>query len=434
MARTIDTHKSALLIAYHFPPCQGSSGLQRPLSLVKHLPGYGWAPVVLSVNPRAHAQRDLRLLDQIPPNIPVNWAMAFDTARHLSIKGRYFAWMAYPDRWVSWILGAVPSGLRLIRRYRPRVIWSTFPIGTAHLVGFALHKLTGLPWVADFRDPMTEGELGSAEQHPTDPETWKVRRWFERLVVMNCNKLVFVAPGALRMYRERYPEIPPSRWHLITNGYDEASFRAAEQQPLHKIQGPLLLLHSGLLYPEVGDRNPAAFFEALAHLRSVGKTDPSSLKVVLRASGHDDLYRVLIRDLKLDDMVFLEPPISYVDALAEMLAADGLLLIQGAVSNPNIPAKLYEYLRAKRPIFALTDEKGDTAAVLRDAKVGTLAPLDARASIEIALEQFLLDVRGGRARVASDEEIIKYSRESKVRDMAQLFDEMTGDVTTNEVC
>ena len=434
MVDTSDTHRTALLIAYHFPPCQGSSGLQRPLSLIKHLSKYGWAPIVLSVHPRAHTHLDPRLLEQIPPTVPVKWAMAFDTARHLAIKGRYFSWMAYPDRWISWILGAVPSGLCFVYRHRPSVIWSTFPIGTAHLVGLALHKLTGIPWVADFRDPMTEGELGSADQHPTDPETWKVRRWFERLIVTNCTKLVFVAPGALRMYQERYPEIPSSRWHLITNGYDETSFRAAEQRAVHKAEGPLLLLHSGLLYPEVGDRNPSALFEALSMLKNAGKVDAASLKVVLRASGHDGLYRELIREWKLDDMVFLEPPISYIDALAEMLAADGLLLVQGAVSNPNIPDKLYEYLRARRPIFALTDEKGDTAAVLRNAKVGTLAPLESCTAIGRALEQFLAEVREGRASVASNEDISKYSRESQVCEMARLFDEIVGDVPSTEPC
>ncbi len=352
--------------------------------------------------------------------------MAFDTAQHLSIQGRYLAWMAYPDRWVSWLLGAIPSGLRLIRRYRPKVIWSTYPIATAHLIGFLLHKLTRLPWIADFRDPMTEGELGSADQHPTDPVTWKIRRWLERLIVLNCTRLVFVAPGALSMYQKRYPEVPLSRWMLISNGYDEESFVAAENQNAEpKDNGKrLLLLHSGLLYAEVGDRNPALLFTALANLRKAGKVDPASLNVVLRASGHDDLYRGLLREKGLDDMVFLEPSISYIDALAEMLRADGLVLVQGSVSNPNIPAKLYEYLRARRPIFALTDEKGDTAAVLRSAKVGTLASLDSVSSIESGLENFLRQLRQKTALVATDQEIQSHSRESKVRQLAKLFDSL----------
>lgn len=415
--------RHVLVIAYHFPPCQGSSGLQRPLSLLKYLPQNGWTPVVLSVHPRAYAQLDPRLLEQVSASVPVTRAMAFDTARHLSIQGRYLAWMAYPDRWVSWLLGAIPSGLLLIRRYRPKVIWSTYPIATAHLIGFLLHKLTRLPWVADFRDPMTEGEIGSADQHPTDPVTWKIRRWLERVIVLNCTKLVFVAPGALSMYQKRYPEVPASRWILIPNGYDEESFIAAGRLNA-EANGKgkrLLLLHSGLLYAEVGDRNPSLLFDALANLRLAGKIDASSLRVVLRASGHDDLYRGLIREKGLDDMVFLEPPISYIDALAEMLHADGLVLVQGSVSNPNIPAKLYEYLRARRPIFALTDEKGDTAGVLRAAKVGTLASLDSVSSIELGLENFLRQLRQKTAPVASDQEIQSHSRESRVGELAKLF-------------
>lgn len=418
--------RHALMIAYHFPPCQGSSGLQRPLSLTKYLPQSGWTPVVLSVHPRAYPQTDSRLLEQVPVSVPVCRARAFDTARHFSLKGRYAGWMAYPDRWASWIIGAIPSGLGLIRRYRPKVIWSTYPIGTAHLIGLLLHKLTGIPWVADFRDPMTEGELGSPDQLPADSTTWKIRRRLERAVVLNATRLVFVAQGALRMYQERYPEVPASRWSLIPNGFDEESFLTAERHLIgtNRVGGRLLLVHSGLLYAGAGDRNPAPFLSALANLRRLGKIDASSVRVVLRASGHDDLYRGLICEKGLEDIVFLEPAISYTDALSEMLCADGLLLFQGVVSNPNIPAKLYEYLRAKRPIFAMTDEKGDTAAVLRSAKVGTVVSLASESSIESGFQEFLDQVRRGDAAVASEQEIRKHSRESLSRELAILFDSL----------
>jgi hypothetical protein len=110
-------------------------------------------------------------MSQVPGGVLVKRAVAFDTGRHLSIRGRYLSWMAYPDRWVSWMLGAIPSGLRLIRKR------------------LALHKLTGLPWVADFRDPMTEGCFGGPDQQPPDPAVWKARRWVERMVVMNSTAL-----------------------------------------------------------------------------------------------------------------------------------------------------------------------------------------------------------------------------------------------------
>ena len=45
--------KRVLMIAYHFPPMRGSSGIQRTLKFAQYLPQEGWQPVVLSANPRA---------------------------------------------------------------------------------------------------------------------------------------------------------------------------------------------------------------------------------------------------------------------------------------------------------------------------------------------------------------------------------------------
>ena len=38
--------KRILMIAYHFPPLTGSSGIQRTLRFVQHLPAFGWQPSV----------------------------------------------------------------------------------------------------------------------------------------------------------------------------------------------------------------------------------------------------------------------------------------------------------------------------------------------------------------------------------------------------
>src|SRR4051812_8923822 len=146
--------KRILLVAYHFPPVQGSSGLQRTLKFAQYLPSFGWQAAVLTAHPRAYEHVTADQVDDIPASTFVRRAFALDTARHLSIRGAYPRALALPDRWVSWWFGAVPAGLALIRRFKPDVIWSTFPIATAHLVGLTLAHLTRLPWVADFRDAM----------------------------------------------------------------------------------------------------------------------------------------------------------------------------------------------------------------------------------------------------------------------------------------
>lgn len=161
--------KRVLMIAYHYPPVRGSSGVQRTLKFSRYLADYGWEPIVLTAHPRAYSGIGNDQLHEVPEHITVKRAFALDTARQLSFRGAYPGFLALPDRWVSWWLGAVPAGLNLIRKYKPTVILSTYPIATAHLIGLTLARLTGLPWIADFRDSMTE------EAHPTDPN---VRRIF----------------------------------------------------------------------------------------------------------------------------------------------------------------------------------------------------------------------------------------------------------------
>ena len=96
--------KRVLMIAYHFPPLAGSSGIQRTLRFVQHLPAFGWEPSVLTADPRAYERTSDDLDAEVPPEVPVVCAFALDTARHLSVAGRYPGFLARPDRWLTWRL------------------------------------------------------------------------------------------------------------------------------------------------------------------------------------------------------------------------------------------------------------------------------------------------------------------------------------------
>ena len=180
------------------------------------------------------------------------------------------------------------------------------------------------------------------------------------------------------------------------------------------------MLHSGLLYP--AERDPRAFFAALEDLNRAGEISEAGLKIVLRASGNEVHYRELVRAHGLQGIVFLEPAISYREALEEIMNADGLLIFQAANCNHQIPAKAYEYLRARRPIFALTDPIGDTARLLAEAGIDTLSPLDSKAAIMRGLRDFLERLRQGRAPLANDAMIGSYTRESRTQELVKLLD------------
>ncbi len=411
--------KNILMIAFHYPPVLGSSGVHRTLKFTEYLQEYGWHPFVLTVNPVAYLNKSDDQLSSIPENVLVKRAFALDTARHLTVGKAYLSFMALPDRWASWWFAGVFSAVRMIRKHKIRVMWSTYPIATAHLIGLAVHRITGIPWVADFRDSMTE------ETYPTDKRQRKIYQWIEKKVIQYCSYAVFTTPGARQMYLDRYPDMPKEKFVEIANGFDEEAFQAALQKPGETPQADedrLVLLHSGILYPS--ERDPREFFAALADILQARDGVLDKVEIRLRATGHDEYLQSLIDDFGIQDVVKLYPSLPYSKALEEMLVVDGLLLLQASNCNHQIPAKVYEYLRAQKPVLALTDLSGDTARVLQEAGAGILTPLDDRQAIKKDFLHFLAELRDERVPILSASDVQQFSRKQKTRELARLLDEL----------
>ncbi len=413
------------MIAYHFPPLTGSSGVQRTLRFVQQLTALGWQPIVLTADSRAYETTSNDLLADVPAGTTVRRAFALDTARHLQFAGRYLGWMARPDRWISWKFAAIREGLKLIEEFKPDVIWSTFPIATAHVIASSLHRKTGIPWVADFRDPMAH--VAAKVSFPADPRTWQSYLAVEADAVARARYCVFTAPGAARMYQHRYP-YAADRMVVLENGYDEESFSAvALQAQTAEVQEvckrPLLMLHSGIIYGL--ERDPTQLFVALGRLKNSGALGPADLRIRFRASVNDDLLQKLAQTHGVQDFIELCPAVPYREALAEMMAVDALLVMQSNHCNDQLPAKIYEYLRAGRPILGLTDPNGDTAGVLRLAGLNTMARLDSAEEIACAIHTMVRDWRQGHLVLPPILDVQQYSRRRRSQALATLLEHAT---------
>jgi hypothetical protein len=105
-----------------------------------------------------------------------------------------------------------------------------------------------------------------------------------------------------------------------------------------------------------------------------------------------------------------------------MISADGVVLLQAATCNYQVPAKLYEYLRARRPILALTDPRGDTAAILRSAGVDTIAPLDSKDAIARLLQRFLCMLDERSVPLPREEKVASASRQGRALELSRVLD------------
>ena len=408
---------NALMLAFHFPPFAQSSGSIRTLSFVRHLPAHRWQPVVLTARPNAYSEVDDRSLAMVPQRTQIVRAFGLDIARHLAIAGRYPTWLATPDRWNTWSGAAFIAGLSCIRRFSPGVIWATFPIASALVAAIALHKVTKIPLIVDLRDPMIY-------------EGWPENRWMratysriEKHVVSLASAVVVTTPGARRLYIERYPHLPASRFRIIANGVDDTMDVPAPHSRTTWNE-PIVLIHSGLM--EIPDRDPTAFFRAVAEMRKQGDIDNNTLRVTLRATGRDDEYRRQTAELGIRDIVTIEGRTSHAEALDEMRRADGLILFQGAQCNRQIPAKAYEYLACRRPIIGLVDSSGDThQLIVNQWQVPYVADMNSALAIADMLRKFISDFRRHQVFVPASSWIERHSRTLGARQLAELFDEVS---------
>jgi glycosyltransferase involved in cell wall biosynthesis len=410
--------KNALMLAFHFPPFAQSSGSIRTLSFVRHLPDHGWQPIVLTARENVYPEVDQRSLKMTPHRASILRAPGFDIARHLAIGGRYPTWLATPDRWNTWALAAIVAGLVCIRRHETAILWATFPIASALMAAMALHRLSKIPLIVDLRDPMVY------EGWPED--TW-LRATYSRIekrVVTTASAIVVTTPSASGLYLERYPQVPASKFRIIANGVDDATSVQTSNSPRHR-EAPFFIVHSGLM--EVPDRDPTAFFEAIARMLSQGHITDETLRVVLRATGRDEEYRRQIAALGVAHVVAVESRVPHEEAIEEMRRADGLLLFQGSQCNRQIPAKAYEYLACGRPIIGLIDPAGDThELIVNQWKVPYVAAMHSVEAIANVLRRFIDDMGRGAAFIPDESLTEKHSRAAGARQLAALFDEVSG--------
>jgi len=275
--------------------------------------------------------------------------------------------------------------------------------------------LTGKPWVADFRDSMTE------DNYPREGWRRVLWRWIERQAVNRASRLIFTAASTRRMYLERYPHLSPAKCVLIPNGYDEEDFAhiVVREGPTLAEDRPLRLLHTGVIYPE--ERDPRPFFRALQRLKHEGKISAKSVSIVFRAAGSEDLYQRLMNELNIADLIKLQPHVPYHQALQECADADGLLLFQAANCDHQIPAKAYEYLRLRKPVFALTTHTGDTATLLTDVGGATIVSLADEEDIYAGLPSFLYAVRTRTHPLAEVQKIASYARRNQAEELARCL-------------
>jgi glycosyltransferase involved in cell wall biosynthesis len=362
--------RSLLLLTYHFPP-SAASGAFRLLGFARHLPALGWNVHVVAPPTLPWEPTDSRLVESLPAGVQVHPAPYSQTAMTKPIR------KLWPYAW--WLPTAWRVAERAVHKHRPDVILTSGPPHEIHLLGAYFRRRHRLPWVADFRDPWAVGR-------PPQVVVTRRERAFEKLVIRSADGLVWNTPRVRECLKAAYP----GRAHTmvaIENGFDPEAFPAPTRRTGDASM--VNVVHAGMVYM---GRDPRPLFDAL-RLRGARRADGLPAVRVSFLGLKQDFTVGLEAEARrrgIEDCIRVEGHLPYEATLQRMVDADILLLLDSPGRRMGVPAKLYEYLGAGRPILALAERDSDIAAVLRDSG-GTFALADPRKAEDIAnaLEQLV---------------------------------------------
>ncbi|MFI5459069.1 MAG: glycosyltransferase family 4 protein [Isosphaerales bacterium] len=398
-------HRKLLVLTYHFPP-SAASGAFRMLGFVQHLPRFDWQSVVVAPPRLPWEPTDEALLGRVPPetavhHVPYPDGLIWKPMRRL-----------FHER--VWLPSAAAACYRAIRRHQPDAVLTSGPPHSIHLLGRHLRRWTGLPWVADFRDPWVAGDPSQTRRKVP----WREAR-AELSVMHEAEAIVANTPRACDLLCHAYPQFA-SKMSSITNGYDPEPF---EPNPVPPLTGSTIeIIHTGTIY---ANRSPGPFLEAIQRLEPASVAG-KRLRVRFIGDFLDEQKKQEIQDnvhVFMNTSVSLEEQMPYSEAIRATVQADLLLLMDTPGRQAGVPAKLYEYIGAGRPILALAELDSDVAWVLNESGVPhrIASPLNAEA-IRRALTELLQDPATARCGGHDKPLQSRFTRKHLAGELAALLD------------
>ena len=421
-------------------------GAQTTRQLTRHLPVCNWNPVVLTVKEQYFPHTDALGPNGFPGCIRRTRVVPHPLGIFADLKARLHAdtctapysettgramgtlrrWLLSllrtPDIYTGWIPPAIVAGLDEIRRHSVTHLCSSAPYWSNHLIGLVLSRLTGLTWTAHFRDPW----VGIPAWKPESALSRWIERSLERMVVHRSTSVVCVTERHAGLFRRRYPEIAPEKFVSIPNGFDETEWTDIGDRADHRTaaRDTFVIRYAGSLHER---RSPLPLFRAVRALVDAGEVDRSRLTIDL--VGWCDVAegrRVteMADECGIVDRVTFTGPLGRTDTLRRMAQAD-LLLVLAEAQPYQIPGKTYEYLRAGRPILALTSD-GALSDLLRETGGAWIVdPADQRGIAAAVREAYRGWTTGQRPPCPDSQVVATFDRRRLAARLAEVFHDGT---------
>jgi len=382
--------------------------------MTQYLPDFEWEPIVLTGSEKAYDGLDYS--QKIPEHMQdkIFRTGALDVDKHMSFKGKHFAWMKVLDRWSTWIPGAIIKGIKIIKEHNPTVIWSTYPTLSGHIVAYYLAKKFNLPLVVDYQDP-----LSYIHKNPTGLQRWIYLK-VDNTILPKASAAVFATEQAKEAYASYHFHLNKNKFHCIENGYDESNFQTLTESKktfnTPFTEKKFSLYYSGVLYPN--GRNPLPTFKAISALKLTKNINADNFEFIFQGSGNGQEFAQELEVLEIQDLVHFFPSVPFLDSLYNMQNADTLLLIQDSVFKLQVPGKLFEYIRAGKPVLVAAPADSATGIVAKEAQCGAIE------NTTEGIRKVLMAWLDKNFTMPKNRNIYQYSRYEKARQLSLILNQV----------
>jgi glycosyltransferase involved in cell wall biosynthesis len=431
--------KKFLLITYYWPPA-GGAGVQRWAKMSKYISQYGWQPVVYTPLDGEVPVHDPSLLKEIPSDLeivktpiwePYNLYKSFQGRKKkekiysgfinenkgasltqkisVFIRGNFFI----PDARMFWIRPSIRFLKKYIKDHPVDAIVSTGPPHSMHLIAEKLHKITGIPWVADFRDPWTNIDFYK-DLRLTKLADSRHKR-LEQRVLKNASKVIVVT----WKMRDEFKELcGRDDIGVILNGFDDADYSKTKEATLDK---KFSIIHVGSMNK---DRNPLALWKALQGLLMESPALKNDLHI--RLIGPVDFsVRASVEEAGLQAHTTFTEFVPHDEAVMVQQQAQVLLLMINNSPNAQllIPGKLYEYLGSGRPVIMIGPKDSDAAKVIHLANGGAVHDFKDVEGLKARIMEYYARYQSSSLQ-GTTSGIEKFTRRSLAGEFAKTLDEI----------
>ena len=363
--------KRGLVISYYFPPT-GGGGVQRWVKLLKYLAEYGWEFSVIANTHSISSPKDESLLKELPENVNIIRTQKSKIAVSIQKKTPFLRQSGYWQRWISAFFRITDSRKawnNIAREYLNEelkhhkydaIIFTSPPYSLAFLAA-EIEQQVDCPVFLDLRDPWT---INPYKIYPTLLH----RLWDKKREISSITKIKYLISAyqsTIDDYNGRIDNFSTKKVLILPNGFDEADFDHLDKLTSFK-GGEFNIGFSGSIYSHLNTPHP--LFNAMSRLKEEG------LDIHFHHIGTSvyDLSQ-LAKKYSIEEKVHIWGYHSHKKSLEILNMMDVLCIILDdslPYAENTVGGKFYEYLRLKKPIFAIVPENGEAAKLIYKTNAG----------------------------------------------------------------